>query len=122
MPTRNNREVIQVRVDLGMLQMEIDGRPDGQRPHGFATYFDYLQAEADKAESAGKEFVLSEEHAEEADREFFDRALELYRQRSDKDWTLTDCGSFVVMRERRLTAALTADRHFEQAGFTALLE
>ena len=57
-----------------------------------------------------------------ADREFFDRALELYRQRSDKDWTLTDCGSFVVMRERRLTAALTADRHFEQAGFTALLE
>jgi len=57
-----------------------------------------------------------------ADGEFFDRALELYRQRSDKDWTLTDCGSFVVMRERRLTAALTADRHFEQAGFTALLK
>src|SRR5438874_6809410 len=68
--TRNNREVIQVRVDLGMLQIETEGRPDGTRPHGFDTYFDYLQAEAVKAERAGKEFALSEEQCEEADREF----------------------------------------------------
>jgi hypothetical protein len=61
------REVIQVRVDLGMLQIETEGRPDGVRPHGFATYFDYLQTQASEA---GDEFALSEENCEEADREF----------------------------------------------------
>src|SRR5947209_2891399 len=67
---RNGREVIQVRVDLGMLQMEIDGRPDGQRPHGFATYYEYLVSLRDKAEAKEKTFELTEEQAEEADREF----------------------------------------------------
>lgn len=47
--------------------------------------------------------------------------LTLFAQRSDKNWSLTDCISFVVMRERGLTDALTADHHFEQAGFAALL-
>ncbi|MEK7676665.1 MAG: PIN domain-containing protein [Verrucomicrobiota bacterium] len=56
-----------------------------------------------------------------ASRELHDRALELYHQHRDKVWTLTDCASFVVMRERGLAAALTEDHHFEQAGFTALL-
>lgn len=51
----------------------------------------------------------------------FDRGFELYRSRADKDWSLTDCISFVVMRERGIEAALTADAHFVQAGFTALL-
>lgn len=49
------------------------------------------------------------------------RGLELYAGRPDKDWSLVDCISFVVMKQRRLTDALTADRHFEQAGFRALL-
>jgi uncharacterized protein len=56
-----------------------------------------------------------------ASRELFDRALDLYRQHADK-WTLTDCTSFLVMRERGLTDVLTADRHFEQAGFNTLLK
>ena len=51
----------------------------------------------------------------------FEAGLELYRERPDKRWSLTDCTSFVVMREHGLTEALTADRHFEQAGFKALL-
>ena len=46
---------------------------------------------------------------------------ELYVCRQDKDWSLTDCISFVVMQRRGLTDALTADRHFEQAGFSILL-
>ncbi len=46
---------------------------------------------------------------------------ELFRQRPDKAWSWTDCISFIVMSERGLTQALTADQHFEQAGFTALL-
>lgn len=49
------------------------------------------------------------------------RGLGLYSSRSDKDWGLTDCISFVVMREMGLTDALTADRHFVQAGFRAML-
>lgn len=48
-------------------------------------------------------------------------ALALYGQRPDKDWGLTDCASFVVMRERGLTDVLTVDEHFRQAGFRALL-
>lgn len=48
-------------------------------------------------------------------------ALELYRTRPDKEWGLTDCISFVIMQERGLTEALTADGHFQQAGFQVLL-
>jgi len=54
--------------------------------------------------------------------DLFERGVELYRQRSDKDWSLTDCISFVVMADEKITEALTGDRHFEQAGFYALLK
>ena len=53
--------------------------------------------------------------------EDFERGCKLYVARADKDWSLTDCISFGVMEERKLTDALTADRHFAQAGFNALL-
>jgi predicted nucleic acid-binding protein len=56
------------------------------------------------------------------DERLYDAGIELYRLRPDKDWPLTDCISFVVMAKRGISAALTADRHFEQAGFTALLK
>jgi predicted nucleic acid-binding protein len=49
------------------------------------------------------------------------RGVELYNHRPDKSWSLTDCISFAVMRQRGITDALTGDRHFEQAGFNALL-
>ena len=53
--------------------------------------------------------------------ELMTRGIELYDARSDKQWSLTDCISFLVMQDRQITHALTGDRHFEQAGFTALL-
>ena len=53
--------------------------------------------------------------------EFFGQALELFRNRPDKEWGLVDCVSFIVMQERGLTEALTTDVHYEQAGFRALL-
>jgi predicted nucleic acid-binding protein len=49
------------------------------------------------------------------------RAFHLFRSRPDKEWGLTDCVSFVVMTERGLTEALTADDDFRQAGFRTLL-
>jgi hypothetical protein len=52
----------------------------------------------------------------------FEAGFSLYADRPDKDWSLTDCISFVVMNRLRLTEALTADRHFEQAGFKVLLK
>jgi len=54
--------------------------------------------------------------------EVLDAGIDLYRQRLDKYWSLTDCISFVVMRREGITEALTGDRHFEQAGFVALLK
>ena len=56
-----------------------------------------------------------------ASEELFNLGLDLYGSRSDKDWSLTDCISFVVMSRHGLTEALTGDSHFEQAGFRALL-
>ena len=53
--------------------------------------------------------------------ELYMRALHLYQSRLDKEWGLTDCVSFIVMQDQALTAALTSDRHFEQAGYRALL-
>jgi predicted nucleic acid-binding protein len=58
----------------------------------------------------------------EVDGELFEAGFDLYRRRSDKEWSLTDCLSFVVMWERRIADALTADRHFRQAGFRPLLD
>ncbi|MCX5728620.1 MAG: PIN domain-containing protein [Nitrospirae bacterium] len=51
----------------------------------------------------------------------FSRSLAFYKARPDKGYSLTDCGSMLLMRERRLSEALTTDRHFEQEGFIALL-
>jgi len=45
----------------------------------------------------------------------------LFCPRTDKEWSLTDCVSFLVMKERGISGALTTDIHFEQAGFRALL-
>ncbi len=51
----------------------------------------------------------------------FLEALAFYQGHRDKDWSLTDCASFLSMRDSGLTEALTRDHHFEQAGFKALL-
>jgi predicted nucleic acid-binding protein len=49
-------------------------------------------------------------------------AWNLWESRPDKEWSLVDCASFVVMRQRGPTDALTTDHHFEQAGFIRLLK
>ena len=54
-----------------------------------------------------------------ADQAVLEQAIDLYRRRPDKEWSLTDCTSFVVMGAEGVSEALTADHHFEQAGFKA---
>jgi predicted nucleic acid-binding protein len=51
----------------------------------------------------------------------FRQSLDLYEHRADKAWSHTDCASFCIMQQRNILEALTHDRHFEQAGFIALL-
>jgi predicted nucleic acid-binding protein len=51
----------------------------------------------------------------------YTQAFQLYQSRPDKEWGMTDCVSFVVMREQKLKEALTTDNHFSQAGYRALL-
>ncbi len=72
--SRDGRSLIQIRVELGVLQLEADGRPDGARPNGFGTYLDYLRhrAGARGTASGGKRssWTMSAEQCAEADREF----------------------------------------------------
>jgi len=49
------------------------------------------------------------------------RGMQLYQKRPDKEWQLTDCISFLVMEDLGLKDALTGDKHFAQAGFKPLL-
>lgn len=51
----------------------------------------------------------------------FEDGFEYFTRHSDKHWSLTDCISFVVMKEHGVREALSSDHHFEQAGFRALL-
>src|SRR3990170_2034727 len=60
-------------------------------------------------------------HVERITPELMERAMTLFADRRDKAWSLTDCLSFVVMRDQGLSDALTSDQHFVQAGFRALL-
>jgi hypothetical protein len=62
----DGRDVLQLRVELGLLQIETTGRPDGTQPSGFDTYFVFLKS----LTAVQSSFVLTEEMCEEADREF----------------------------------------------------
>jgi predicted nucleic acid-binding protein len=55
------------------------------------------------------------------DGDLITQAVSLYQAREDKDWSLTDCLSFLVMTQRQIDRALTSDHHFQQAGFRNLL-
>ena len=52
----------------------------------------------------------------------FNQAFDLYKSYQDKDWSLTDCISFVVMEKLEIRSALTSDKHFEQAGYNFLMK
>lgn len=67
---RDGRQVIQLRLDLGVLQIETSGRPDGVRPHGCESYFEHLRQQAQVFGSSQQTFTLNDEQCQESDREF----------------------------------------------------
>jgi hypothetical protein len=73
--TIDGRPVLQMRLDLGLLQMEILGRPDGEQPHGFESYFSYLRHLVDT--HPDEPFFLDDEQCMNVDREF----LQYYHRR-----------------------------------------
>src|ERR1035437_8058284 len=73
-----------------------------------AAFVENMQAE-------GKVRIVPQTH------ELFDAALALFKDRSDKAWSLTDCSSMVICRQEDITDMLAYDRHFMQAGYIALL-
>jgi hypothetical protein len=78
---RDGRKVLQVRIELGVLQLEVTGRPDGVRPHGFVTYLDYLRhSAASRGLSPGgkaPQWSMSAQQCAESDREF----IQFYHRR-----------------------------------------
>ena len=54
--------------------------------------------------------------------EMYNNAWALYQQRMDKDWGITDCTSFEVMRMFNINKAFTNDKHFEQAGYSLVVK
>lgn len=58
----------------------------------------------------------------EITKNLYDKSFKLFCNRKDKEWGLVDCTSMVVMKQRGIEKVLTADRHFEQAGFEVLMK
>src|SRR6202023_400891 len=78
----DGREKLQLRIDLGVLQMEMIGRPDGQRPHGSESLLAYHQLRAAHAEGRGDSYALSPEQCAELQQEgiqYYHRYLRLFQ-------------------------------------------
>ena len=76
--------------------------------------------------AAAIDFLDTAQHSEAlrlvwVDPDRFAAASSWFRRYADKDWSFTDCVSFVVMRELKMRDAFTTDHHFAQAGFAVLL-
>ena len=95
-----------------------------------AVLTEYLNALADKGSTVRLAAVLSVERILRnpgvmviaQTRRLFVKGFALYKARADKGYSLTDCISMVIIRQRKITNALTTDHHFEQEGFAALMK
>src|SRR5438132_1152270 len=78
----DGREKLQLRVDLGVLQMEMTGRPDGRRPHNCESLLAYHQRRATRAEERGETYQLTPEQCAELQQEgiqYYHRYLSLFQ-------------------------------------------
>jgi predicted nucleic acid-binding protein len=89
----------------------------------FLTYFGEQGAHR-RAAAAGRarHLLMHPQYTVEPFSRYFDAALSLYERRPDKGYSLTDCMSMALMRDRGITDVLTNDHHFRQEGFTVVGE
>jgi hypothetical protein len=140
----DGREKLQLRVDLGVLQMEMIGRPDGQRPHNCESLLDYHQKRAARAEQKGEAYELTPEQCAELQQEgiqYYHRYLSLFQindftgvvrdtqrnldlftfvtEHTDRDelsWSLQQFRPYVLMMNTRAKASiLLAEGNFAEA-------
>jgi hypothetical protein len=140
----DGREKLQLRIDLGVLQMEINGRPDGVRPYGCESLLDYHQRRAALAEEAENEYALTPEQCAELQQEgiqYYHRYLSLFQindfagvvrdtqrnldlfdfvaehtERDELAWTLQQFRPYVLMMNTRAKASICLGQgNFPQA-------
>ena len=143
-PGLDGREKLQLRIDLGLLQMEMDGRPDGQRPHNCDSLLAYHQRRAARAEERGNTYELTSEQCGELQQEgiqYYHRYLSLFQieefegvvrdtqrnldlfsfvdehtEREDLIWSFQQFRPYVLMMNTRAKVSiLLADGQFSDA-------
>jgi hypothetical protein len=143
-PGLDGRDKLQLRIDLGLLQMEMQGRPDGQRPHNCESYLVYHQRRALRAAERGEEYQLSPEQCGELQQEgiqYYHRYLSLFQidefegvirdtqrnldlftfvdehsEREDLVWSFQQFRPYVLMMNTRAQVSiLLADGKFAEA-------
>jgi len=134
----DGREKLQLRVDLGVLQMEMIGRPDGQRPHNCESLLEYHQRRAVRAAEKGEDYELTPEECAELQQEgiqYYHRYLSLFQindfagvvrdtqrnldlftfvtEHTDRDelsWSLQQFRPYVLMMNTRAKASILLAR------------
>src|SRR5690242_5389979 len=130
----DGRHKLQLRIDLGVLQMELSGRPDGQRPHDCESLLTYHQLRAARAEGRGETYQLTPEQCAELQQEgiqYYHRYLSLFQindfhgvvrdtqrnlelfdfvdahtERDELSWTLQQFRPYVLMMNTRAKASI----------------
>ncbi|MEI6561140.1 MAG: UvrB/UvrC motif-containing protein [Verrucomicrobiota bacterium] len=131
-------EKIQLRLDLGLIQMESAGRPDGSHPHGSASLLDWHRERAEEAEAAGESYTLSADDCNELHQEgiqYYHRYIALfqledfpgvlrdtqhnldlfalvadYAEREELAWSFEQFRPYVLMMRTRAKASLELER------------
>ncbi len=140
----DGREKLQLRIDLGVLQMEMTGRPDGVRPHGCESLLEYHQVRAGRAVQRGENYELTLEQCAELQQEgiqYYHRYLSLFQindfagvvrdtqrnldlfdfvsehtERDELSWNLQQFRPYVLMMNTRAKASiLLAQGKFPEA-------
>src|SRR5207302_7938623 len=113
----DGREKLQLRVDLGVLQMEISGRPDGQRPHNCESLLEYHQKRTARAEQKGETYELTPEQCAELQQEgiqYYHRYLSLFQ--------INDFKGVVRDTQRNLDLFSFVARHTDREEFSWALQ
>ena len=135
----DGKEKLQLRIDLGLIQMEMTGRPDGVRPHGCESLLEWHKERAGEAETRGDEYSLNPEECCELQQEgiqYYHRYISLFQlgdfaevirdtqrnlelfsfvaghaEREELAWPFTQFRAYVIMMNTRACASLELERH-----------